>query len=116
MLSAMLCTALDLANIEKPSPVMDCDGLDLIFSNPVNGAIVAENDLSDMLNVQLWHDSSRAWVVCEAIGSAERAIGEHSRNLRCVASDEEADRVKVIESLWRPPYLSHFAIRWRASS
>ncbi len=112
----MLCTAVDLANIEKPSPVMDCDDLDLIFSNPVNEAIVAENDLSDMLNVQLWHDSSRAWVVWEAIGGAERAIGEHSRNLRCIASDEEADRVKVIESLWRPPYLSQFAIRWRASS
>lgn len=112
----MLCTALDLANIEKPSRVMDCNDLDLIFSNPINEAIVAENDLPDMLNVQFWHDSSRAWVVCEAVGSTECAIGEHSRNLRCVASDEEADRIKVIESLWRPRYLSHFAIRWRASS
>jgi hypothetical protein len=113
---ALLCSALDLADIERSRSVVDCNDLDLISANPVNEAIVAENDLSDVLNFQFWDDPPRAWVVCEAIGRTEGAIGEHGCNLRCVASDEEADRVQVIESLWRPRYLSHFAIRWRASS
>ena len=70
---------------------MDSYDLDLVFSNAVNEAIVAENDLSDVLDVQFWHDSPRARIVYEAIRSAEDAISEHSRNLRCIASDEEAD-------------------------
>ena len=96
--------------------MVDCNDLDLILSYAVNEAIVAENDLSHVLDRQFWHDPPRAWVVREAISSTERAISEHGCNLGCIASDEEADRVKVIKSLWRPLYLSHFAIRWRASS
>jgi hypothetical protein len=93
---AELCGTLDLAEIETSCSVVDCNDLDLILSKAINEAIVAQDDLSDVLNVQLWHNPPRAWELCQAIGSTERAIGEHRCNLRCVASDEEADRIKVI--------------------
>jgi hypothetical protein len=76
--------------------------LDLIFSNPLNEAVVAKNDLSNILDFQFWYDSPRARKFCEAIGGVERAVSEHTSNLRCVASDKEANRFKIIESLWCP--------------
>lgn len=95
---------------------MDRHHLNLLFSNSIDDTVVAENDLPDGFNPQFWYNPPQACVLYQAVRGTEGSISKHSRNLRCVASDEEADRLKIIESLWRPPYLSHFAIRWRASS
>jgi hypothetical protein len=55
-------------------------------------------------------------VLYKAVCGAEGAISKYCCNVGCVASDKEANGLKVIEGLYRPLYLSHLAIRWRASS
>jgi hypothetical protein len=36
--------------------------------------------------------------------------------LRRVPGNEKADGLQVVKGQWGPPYFSHFAMRWRASS
>lgn len=95
---------------------MDRHDLDLFASDPVDDAVVSENDLPDSVTLQFWNNPPHARVLDQAVCGVEGATSKYRRNVRCVASNEEADRLKVIESLERPSYLSHFAIRWRASS
>jgi hypothetical protein len=97
--SRELCTALNLPDIEKPSPVMDSHDLDLFFSNSLDNSVVTENDLPDGFNFQFWNNSPQARVLGQAVCGAEGTIGKYRRNLRCIAGDKEADRLKVIESL-----------------
>ncbi len=85
--------------------------LNLVLTDPIDQAIVAKDDLTDLLNVQFWHNPTGPWIIGQPISSPEGSLSEHSCDLRCVPGDEKADGLKVIESLWSPPYFSHLAMR-----
>ncbi len=55
-------------------------------------------------------------MVYESVCGTEGSVGEHCSYLGRVPGNEKTNRLKIIESLGRPAYFSHFAMRWRASS
>jgi hypothetical protein len=83
---------------------------------PTSVAIVAKNKLSKIRIVHLRNNSAGLWEICQPIGCIERLLSEDRRDWRRVTRSEQTDRLQIIQSLRRPPYFSHFAIRWRASS
>jgi len=91
--------------------VVYCQNLNVVLPNPVDHSVVAENNLPDVVNTKLRNHPPQAGIMCQAIRSSECPIGEHRRHLRDVSCNEHADRIEIVESLRRPPYLSHFAIR-----
>lgn len=78
---------------------MDRHHLDLPLSNPIDNTVAAEKDLPDAFNLQFWHNPPHERVLHQTVSSTEGTISKHSRNLWSVASDKEADRLKIIESL-----------------
>src|SRR5579859_419895 len=90
--------------------------LDSILFYAIDDAVVTDDDFPDVLAPELRNDPSRARIFGQMIGGTERAVGEYRCCLRCVSGDEQANGFEVIESLRCPLYLSHLAMRWRASS
>gem|GEM_PF-6938329 len=62
--------------------MVDSQHLHLVFFNPIDDAVIAENDLSNGFDIQLWYNPAKARVCRQAICGAERAIRKHSRDLR----------------------------------
>lgn len=79
--------------------MMDRHDWDLFFSNPRDDTVVPKNDLTDGFKPRFWDYPSRTWMLSQAVCGAEGAISKHRRDVGCVASNKEADRFKVIESL-----------------
>ena len=113
---AWLGAGLNLCGVEKSSPVVKGQKVDLVVSNPVDNATAAHNDFSNVFDSQLRNNSPQAWMVRQSIRGAEYPVGEYCRQWRSVPSNEQTHRLEIIGRLWRPPYLSHFAIRSRTSS
>ncbi|HEX9764153.1 MAG TPA: hypothetical protein VGA39_02620, partial [Candidatus Acidoferrales bacterium] len=90
--------------------------VDLILLDSVDDTVATDNDFSDILVCQLWNNPPQARMSGQAVGGAEDPVGEDCREWRGVSCNEQADGLEVIGRLWRPPYLSHFAIRLRTSS
>jgi hypothetical protein len=90
--------------------------VNLVLSNPIDDTVAADDDLAKVLDPQFGNNPSRAWIICQSIGNAEDSVGECRRLLRGVSSNEQAGRLEIIGCLRRPPYLSHFSIRFRTSA
>ena len=90
--------------------------VDLLLTNAIDNAIAANDDLSNVLDFQLRNDPTQVWKARQSICGADDPVGERCRYLRSVPSNKGADRLQIVSRLWRPPYLTHFAIRWRTSS
>ena len=90
--------------------------VDLVLSNPIDNAITANNDFPNVLDSHLRNGPPQPWIARQSVCGVEYSVGERCGYLRSVPSNEQTDRLEVIGRLWRPPYLSHFAIRWRTSS
>src|SRR5437763_681968 len=62
------------------------------------------------------HDAAEARENSQSIRCVEDPISEGGSYLRCIPANELTDRFEIVGGLRRPPYFSHFAIRWRISS
>jgi len=93
-------------------------GQDLNISRPqsVNNSIIAKKDFSIACIIYFRNDPAGLWKGRQAISRIECSLSEHHGKWRRVSRYEEANRLEIVQSLGRPLYFSHFAIRWRASS
>ena len=107
---------LNFCGVKKASAVVHRQKVDLVFSNPIDDAVAADYDLSDVLDSQFRNGPPRAWLARQSVCGAEDSVGERRRQWRRVPSNEQTGRLEIIGRLRRPPYLSHFAIRSRTSS
>ena len=82
--------------------------VDLVLSNPIDDAVAADYDLSDVLDSQFRNGPPRAWIARQSVCGAEDSVGEHRRQLRRVPSNEQTDRLEIIGRLRRPPLLEPF--------
>jgi len=114
--TALLGTRLYSLQVEKPSAVMHSQNVDLLLTNAIDNAVASNNDLSNVVDSQLRNHPAQVRKACQSICGADNPVGERCRHLRSVPSNESADRLQIVGRLWRPPYLTHFAIRWRTSS
>jgi len=90
--------------------------LHALLSKPVDNPIVADDDFPDVLDSKFGKNAARSWKFCETVRGAEDSVSEDGRQLWGVPSYEQADCLEIIRSLGRPPYFSHFAMRWRTFS
>jgi len=112
----LLVSGPDLCGVKKAGAVVHRQGVDIILSKPVDNAVAADYDLSDVPDSQFWNDSTRTWKARQQVCSAEDSVGEGRRQLWRIPSNEQTDRFEIIDRLRRPAYLSHFAMRCRTSS
>lgn len=96
--------------------MMDCENLHLLREEPIDDPITLNNKLADVLPADLRDNTTQPGKLRQTIRYAENTIGKYLRVSRSIAGNEETYRLKVIQRLVRPAYLSHFAIRRRASS
>ena len=73
--------------------------VDLVLSNPIDDAIAADNDLSNVLDSQFRNGPPREWTARQPLRGAEDPVGERRRQLRRVPSNEQADRLEIIGRL-----------------
>ncbi len=70
--------------------------MNLILSNPVDNAIAANHDLSDVLDSQFGNNPPEAWVACQSVCGEEYPVGEYCRQRWSVAGNEKTDRLEII--------------------
>ncbi len=87
-LNLSLIPGLDLCGVKKAGTVVQRQKVDLVLSNPIDDAVAADYDLSEVLDSQFRNDPPRARITRQSIGGAEDAVGERRRQLRRVPSNE----------------------------
>lgn len=90
--------------------------MDLVSLNPVDKTVAANNDLSNIFDSHFRHNSPQAGLTRQPFCGAEYPVVKNCRHWRCIAGNEQTDRLEVVSRLRRPSYLSHFAMRSRISS
>lgn len=105
-----------LGGVYWSGSMVDRKYLDITRADSVNQTVVTKNDLSKVGVAQFRHRSPRAGKVRQPISGIKGSLSNYCRKGRRVAGYEQADRLQIVEGLKRPSYLSHFAMRRRASS
>lgn len=96
--------------------MMNCENFNFIGKDPVNDPVVLHNDLSKVPSTDLRDNMTRTREICKVVCGSEHTLGEQFCISRRVASNEQTNRIEVVQGLVCPGYLSHRAIRLRASS
>ncbi len=53
--------------------------VDIVLPNPINNAVAADYDLSDVSDSQFRNDSTRTWKARQQVCSVEDSVGERRR-------------------------------------
>ena len=95
---------------------MNRENLDLIEKHSVDDAVALHNNLPNILSADFRDNAPRKWKLDQTLRGSKNALRHDFSVSRSVARDEEKNCIKVIQRLFCPGYLSHRAIRRRASS
>ena len=96
--------------------MMDREDLDLVQVDTVDDPVALKDHLTDVVVVDLRDNPPSSGNLRQMRDSSEGSFGEDCRVPWSVTRDVEADSLQVIQGLVGPRYLSHRAIRCRASA
>lgn len=107
----------ECAGVKGSGAVVDGEDLDIrCVEHSINDAIAEYEHLAQVGTAQFGDDSAGEREQRNPIGGVEHLRREDRRHSRCVAGDEQAGGVEIVERLEGPTYGSQRAIRRRASS
>ena len=92
---------------EQASTMKHGRDLDDVMSQTVDDSVVPVDDLANRLVSKLRHDTSGSRVVRESFHGGDEPLDKKVSVVRGVAADMRADRLDVLDCLWRPDDLGH---------